>query len=186
VPMPFHTRSTEKRPFRYAEDPVAPPFLEPDLHQAYDYTINVASHDLNLLRTLFGDPLEPISFRVRPGGAQHAVLAAPCVDIELSVGPASLGVWEQRIDVYFRRGCLSLVLDSSLARQSCGVVVRRQPGGEERLMPPLAERQFAFELQAAGFVDALQRGIPFAADGKMAAKDVATVEALWRIASVAT
>ncbi|MGH6792228.1 MAG: Gfo/Idh/MocA family protein [Methyloceanibacter sp.] len=187
VPMPPHTRGTKPRPFRYPEDPVAPPFLEPDLHQAYDYTINVMSHDLNLVRSLFGDLLEPIAFRVRPGGVQHAVLAATAVDVELSVGPASLGVWDQRIDVYFRKGCLSLVLDTSLARQSCGVVVRRHSGGEEeRLMPPISERQFAFDLQAEGFIDSIRRGVPFAPDGKMAAKDIATIEDLWRIASVAS
>jgi predicted dehydrogenase len=187
VPMPLHTRGTKPRPFRHSEDPVAPTFLEPKLHQAYDYTINVMSHDLNLVRSLFGDPLEAITFRVRPGGMQHAVLGAAAVDIELSVGPASLGVWDQRIDVYFRKGCLSLVLDSSLARQSCGVVVQRRSGGEEeRLMPPIAKRQFAFDLQAEAFIDSVRRGVPFFPDGEMAAKDIATIEDLWRIASVAS
>jgi predicted dehydrogenase len=184
VPMPFHTRSAERRPFRYQEDPPAPAFLDRAFHSTYDYTINVASHDINLLRTLFGDKLDPVCFRARPGGAQHAVLVTPQVDIALSVGPASLGVWEQRIDAYFRKACLSLVLDSSLAKQSSGVVVRRWPGREERINPPPADRHCAFNLQAQGFLEALRTGTPFAADGKAAAKDAEIIEDMWRIANM--
>jgi predicted dehydrogenase len=184
VPLPFHTRSTERRPFRYPEDPPAPAFLDRALHDAYDYTTNVASHDINLLRTLFGNQLDPVYFRVRLGGAQHAILVTPQVDIALSVGPASLGVWEQRIDVYFRKGCLSLILDSSLAKQSSGVVACRWPGREDRLSPVPGDRYCAFDLQARGFLEALREGTLFAADGEAAARDVETIEDMWRIASI--
>ncbi len=184
VTVPPHTRSTEKRPFRYPEDPLAPEFVNRILYTAYDYTVNVASHNINLLRSLFGGRLEPISFRVRPGGVQHAVFAQSHVDVELSVGPAQLGVWEQRIDIYFQKGCLSLLLESPLAWQACGTVVRRRPTGEEIIKPPVTQRMFAFDLQAAAFLDALRNGTPFAADGSEAAKDVQLIEALWSIASL--
>lgn len=184
VPVPHHARSAEPRPFRYPEDPLAPEFLAADLHGAYDYTVNVVSHDINLLRVLFGGDLEPISFRVRPDRAQHAVLGASRADLELSVGPAELGTWEQRIEAYFRKGCLSLILESSLARRACTTVLRRQPAGEEILSSPVAERMSAFDLQAAGFLEALRNGSPFAAEGADAAGDIDIIEAMWRIASI--
>ncbi len=182
VPAPYHVRS--RCPFLHPEDPPAPSFIADDLHAAYDYTVNVASHDLNLLRYLFGDTMAPVSFRVRAGKAQHAIFATTGFDLELSVGPADVGVWEQRIDVYFAKGCLSLVLADSLAGQACATVVRRRPGREEVLRPPVADRLSAFELQAAGFLDALRGGEAFAASGADAAKDVDTIEAMWRIASL--
>jgi len=183
VAMPDHIRG-QKRRLRYAEDPVVPSFLDENLAGAYDYTINVASHDINLLHLLFG-ALQPVSFRVRRGGAQHALLATPSIDVDLAVGPAAIGSWEQRLDVYFQKGCLSLVLDSSLARQSTGVVVRRRVGGDETLRPPIHERAFAFDLQAAAFLDTLASGAGPTADGSDATRDSELIEELWRIAMVA-
>jgi predicted dehydrogenase len=184
VPVPHHVRSAEPRPYRYPEDPLAPDFLTADMHGAYDYTVNVVSHDICLLRALLGGNLEPISFRVRADRAQQAVLSTPRVDVALSVGPAEVGTWEQRIDAYFRKGCLSLVLESSLARAACATVIRRCPTGEEILRPPLGERISAFDVQAASFVDALRNGSRFATEGADAARDIDTIEAMWLIATV--
>jgi predicted dehydrogenase len=184
APVPHHARSVEPRPFRYPEDPLAPKYLTADLHGAYDYTVNVVSHDINLLRVLFGGDLEPINFRVRTDRAQHAVLATPHADVALSVGPAEVGTWEQRIDAYFRKGCLSLVLESSISREACATVIRRRPTGEEILRPPHAERVSAFDIQAAGFLEALRNGSRFAAEGADAASDIDTIEALWLIATI--
>jgi predicted dehydrogenase len=184
VPVPHHMRSVEPRPFRYPEDPLAPEFLAADLHRAYDYTINVVNHDINLLRDLFGGDLEPISFRIRADRAQHAVLATSRADVALSVNPAEVGTWEQRVDAYFRKGCLSLVLESSLAREACATVIRRRPTSEEILRPPHPERISAFDIQAASFLEDLRNGSRFAAEGADAASDIDTIEALWLIATI--
>lgn len=183
VPVPDHVRYTGKRPCRYPEDPSKPDFLESDLQADYDYTINVMSHDIDLLRVLFGN-LQPVSFRVLRGGAQHAVFGAHGVDAAVSAGPAAVGEWEQRIDVYFRKGSLSLCLDCPLTRQSCGTVLRRRPAGEETLRPALSGQWSAFDLQAEGFLDLLRHGRAVAAEGADAKADLETIESMWRIASI--
>ena len=63
-------------------------------------------------------------------------------------------------------------------------MLRRQPAGEEILSSPVAERMSAFDLQAAGFLEALRNGSPFAAEGADAAGDIDIIEAIWRIANI--
>jgi len=186
LPVPYCTRSYEKKPFRYEEDPSTPEFVMAKMHAAYDYTVNVGSHDINLLQALFGYALKPVSFRVRPEKAQHAVFAAHEFDVELSIGPAGIGTWEQRLDAYFEKGCLSLVLDSPLNLQAYATVIRRRPSGEEILRPTMTELMFAFDLQAADFVEALRDGTPVVADGCAALRDIEGIEALWRIVNIAS
>jgi predicted dehydrogenase len=183
--VPDHLHSAEPRPFRYEEDPVTPDFLDPALRAAYDYTVNVASHDINLLRYLLGDPLEPISFRARPGKVQHAVFAAPGSDVELTVGPAKLGRWEQSIDIYFAKGRLGLTLASPLDFEAAATVVRQTASDLEVLAPPDSGAGGAFDRQAVDFLDGLRLGAAFATGGRDAARDVAIIESLWRIANIA-
>jgi predicted dehydrogenase len=124
-PIPEHIRPLERRPQRLAEDPVAPSFLAPGMRDAYDYCVNVASHDIDLLRHVLPFRYRPVHFRLRDGRNQTAVLASEGVDVDFAIGPAELGTWEQTIDVYFRRGAVGLRLDCSLAAGSATVTVRR-------------------------------------------------------------
>lgn len=181
--IPDHLRSAVKRPFRYEEDPIAPEFLPTHLHTAYDYTVNIASHDINLLRYLIRDAVSPVSFRVSRNQAQHAVFATSKTDVDLSVAPARTGRWEQRTDAYFSRGRLSLILDSALAFESAGKVVRQTASGEEILEP--AGIGGAFARQAASFLEGIRCGASHATNGREAASDVALIEAMWHIASIA-
>lgn len=182
-PVPEHVKSAAPRPFRYPEDPTMPEFLDPELGGEYDYTVNVASHDIDLLRHLLGDPLEPVSFRVRPGEGQEAVLAAREAEVELSVAPLRLGRWEQRLDAEFTKGRLSLILAAPLG--GAGATVIRETSIGEEVMPAPKSEGGAFARQAAAFLESLGGGAPHAAGGRDAARDAAVIESLWRIASIA-
>nr|WP_222533405.1 Gfo/Idh/MocA family oxidoreductase [Azospirillum sp. 412522] len=185
VPIPEHVRSSGPRLHRYPEDPDLPAGLPAELRRDYEYTANVAIHDLNLLHMLFGGRgLTPLSFHVRRGGCQTMVVGVPGADACLSVGPADIGTWDQRLDAYFKNGCLSLVQDSTLAPQPRTLVIERSAKGEECFRPPVAQRFSPFHGQASAFVDAV-RGVPVAiATVEDAVRDLRLIEGLWRMAAV--
>ena len=179
--VPDHVRTGEKRPFRYAEHPALPEFLSDDWRAPYDYSINVASHDIDLLHYLFGAKLEPAYFRFDEGGAQFAAFDTAKFGAELVVGPAELGTWEQTVEAFFRRGSLILRLESSLSPASA-TVIRRSPVGMAEFKASELGSETAFVRQAAAFLSALQTSGPFAADGEDALRTLDVIESLWRIA----
>src|SRR6201999_434602 len=158
VPAPEHVRREGRRPVRYREAAAAPDFLPADVHSDYEYTINVASHDINLLRMFFGDGLIVSSFSVRRGGAQYALLDAGAFPISIAVMPANIGRWDQRIDVTFARGRATLVLPSPLARQESASIVVESFGRHEQRIVSAADHVWAFEAQARAFVEAITSG----------------------------
>jgi predicted dehydrogenase len=180
VPAPEHVLRAGPRLVRYPEAPLAPDHVPGEWRADYEYTINVASHDINLLRMLFGDPLAPTAFCFRRGGAQHALFHAGQVPINLVVAPADLGRWDQRIDVTFSRGRVSLVLPSPLARDECAVICLEGGGAVEQLNVPAAERIWAFEAQARAFIEAVVTGAEPDTSGAASLADIEMIDSLWR------
>lgn len=180
VAIPPHIR-VHGRNSRYAEDPSLPDFLTSDNASAYDRTVNVAVHDLNLLRHLFDCQPRAMAFASRSTGTQVMMLDLGVCDCVLSVGPANLGHWDQRLDVVFGGGSLSLVMASPLAIQDSAHVIRRMPGREEVLTPPSVDRHSLFAHQAAAFVAALAgRGTGAMPNAAEAARDLSLIDELWR------
>jgi len=177
---PDHIRRNGKRPVRFAEAVSAPDFVPHDLNSDYEYTVNVASHDLNLLRMLFGDALTAKSFHVQRGGAQHVILATENFLIGLTVVPASVGHWDQRVDVTFAKGQASLVLPSPLARQeSASILLATAKGCEEIKVAP-ADHVWAFEAQARAFIAAVASRGELDVSGDACVGDVELIDGLWR------
>lgn len=179
VPIPPHERDDAPRPFRYDEWAAAPDGLAPELHGEYEYTLNVVSHDINLLRFLFGDGLGVTAFRIRPGRSQTAVLSAGDFDIVLQAGRAGTGAWDQSVDVFFEKGLLRLSLPSPLSRQEVGTVSLTAPGRQEVTTLPPHQRVWAFRAQAERFVSALRGREPLEASGRDCLGDLRLIEALW-------
>jgi predicted dehydrogenase len=184
VAAPDHVRREGKRPFYYPEAATVPDFVPADARSDYEYTVNVASHDINLLRMLFGDDLTVVSFSVRRAGAQHALLDAGAFSISLAAMPANVGRWDQRIDVTFAHGRASLVLPSPLARQESAFIVLESKGrSEERSVSP-ADHVWAFEAQAQAFVDAVTSGNEPENNGPATVADISLIDSLWRKAAI--
>ena len=180
TPIPSHFRSAAPRPYRYDEWPTAPVWLAPAQHNDYGVTVNVGSHDINLLRYLFGGELKAHKLRVRRQGIQVATLDTGTFDIALEIGRVDTGRWEQSIDVYFRRGLLQLLLPSPLARQETAQVSIVQGGRRETWAPPPDLRTWAFKAQAAQFLDVVRGSAPPLASGLDALGDLELIENLWR------
>ena len=188
VPAPHHIRARAERPFRYPEWPSAPEALPAGHRADYDYTLNVASHDLNLLRYLLGpeERLSAVSLRVRSGRHQLACLDAGSFDVALELGRVDTGRWAQGVDVYFRRGRLGLRLPSPLARQEVGEVVVERSGAIETFLPPLNQREYAFKAQARQFIDVVRGIAPPLASGEDALADLELIEDLWKLVTWST
>lgn len=181
VPIPEHVRSTARRTYRYPEDPALPIGFPDDLKRDYEYTANVAIHDLNLLQLMFsGELLQPLSFHFRRGGCQTMAVELPEADAVLSVGPSDIGTWDQRLDAYFQKGCLSLVQDSTLAPQPRTLIIERSAKGELIERAPVAERNSPFQGQATAFIKALRGEKVDIATVDDAVRDLELIEGLWR------
>ncbi|MGV8996301.1 MAG: Gfo/Idh/MocA family protein [Parvibaculaceae bacterium] len=178
VPIPPHLRSDEEKIFRYEEWSRGPSSLDPAHADDYEYTLNVASHDINLARWLFGDDLAAQSLHVRSGRMQSAVLTAPAFDINLQIGRSDSGVWDQVIKVWFRRGRMELRLASPLARAIAEIAVFKADG-TVTIEPRQTNAVWAFAAQATHFVSAARGQVLLEVPGGDSLSDIELIEGLW-------
>jgi predicted dehydrogenase len=173
-------RRIGSRQIRYPEAPIAPDFIPHNLHGNYEYTLNVASHDINLLRCFFGDDVTPNKFSVRTNGVQLMTFEAGDFSINLVVAPADLGRWDQRLDVTFERGRLSLVVPSPLARQESATIFLERSGVSKTINVPASEHIWSFEAQARSFVQSARRGTEMVTSGSACLADIKIIDSLWK------
>jgi predicted dehydrogenase len=179
VAIPPHRRGDAPRPYRLEEWKTLPEGLPEAYRADYEYTLNVASHDINLLRYLFGDGFRAVSLRARPG-MQSATLTNDAFDIRLDFGRVDLGRWEQTLTVVFERGTLSLMLPSPMARGSVAEVECVRGGTSERIRIAPERHIWCFEAQARQFLDVVRGEAQPLASGRDALGDLAIIEALWQ------
>jgi predicted dehydrogenase len=180
VAAPPHVRRTGSRQIRYPEAPIAPDFIPETLRADYEYTLNVASHDINLLRGLFGDDITPSRFSVRSNRVQRMNFEAGSFLIDLVVAPVDIGRWDQCVDVTFERGRLSLVLPSPLARHESATVFLERAGNSEVITVPASEHIWSFEVQARSFVEAVRQGTEMVTSGGACLVDLAMIDSFWK------
>jgi predicted dehydrogenase len=179
VAIPEHFRTAIPRPYRLEEWTTSPDGLPDAFALDYEYTLNVASHDINLLRFLFGDGIAARSLRVRSRGMQTARIEAATFDIGLEIGRADTGRWEQTVEVYFQHGKLVLDLPSPMDRQSIASITLVR-GGIRAIVPPPDQRTWCFQAQAAQFLDVVRGEAEPLASGADALADLAIIEDLWK------
>lgn len=184
VPVPEHTRRQSPRALRYPELAIAPDFIPTERRDDYEYTVNVASHDINLLRFLFGDALAAKSFELHPDGEQRATFDASGVDIHLVVAPVDRGKWDQVLEISFARGRATLELPSPLARDQAAVIYLDTPSMRRECTAAPSDYCWAFEAQAMAFVDRIRSGTQLANSPVDALGDMALIDSLWRKATI--
>jgi predicted dehydrogenase len=179
IAIPPHMRRPDSPAYRYDESVPAPHGLPQEWHADFDYWLNVAGHDLNLVRWLLRRTLVAQKLTVRSGRSQVAHLAADGFDILLHVGRSDSGDWDQRMEILFERGQMRLALPSPLARQGVAAGTVRAPGRDERIVVPPAEQVWSFVTQLENFAAAVRGSAALATPGHDSLCDLALSEQLW-------
>ena len=184
--IPSHVRTTEKAAGRYPEWPALPNSIDSRWRDSYDLTMNIMLHDINLLRLLFGDELEPVSFRISPQNTQTAVLAAPTHDVALHMGRSEMGIWDQTIEVYFERGRLELILPSPLDCRR-NAATKETVAGETTVSSPPESSPWAFFEQAEAFLDQVRNNnLRQISDGRDCLRDMEIADRMWGLIDCST
>lgn len=184
VPVPPHIRSDVSRPVREAESPAGPGFLDENLKDEYEYTLNVSSHALNLIGHLLQDDLAVEGFRVRRGTLQQALFSASNFDMQIETGRGRFGRWHQVLNVIFEKGFLRLDLPSPLNRQSVARTVLQSKNGLQLVEPEAADRKWSFFEQMDHFAECIDGAAAPATNGEDGLHTIATIEELWKRAVV--
>jgi len=180
VPSPPHVRPIESRSERFPTWPTYPSWLPEQYRTAYAWFLNVASHDVNLLRYFFADSVEVTSACCLGDASVIATMRHGDVSIALEVTKSAVGRWIEGMDFLFERGQVRVVIPSPMATQNVSEVIlddeRRQIVGER----VRTGKGWSFALQAAGFVDALIGLRPPLTRGEQGLDDMRLIEQIWQ------
>jgi predicted dehydrogenase len=176
IAPPPHIKPFFPSEYRYDVSPPGPDGLPSEYVADYDYTLNVISHDINLLYFLFGPIFKAERLAVRSRRMQTAQLSAPDFDVSLTAGLSDKGTWDQEIELFFRKGRMRLVLPSPMDRS--GVAATLMNG--ERLQP---QGPWAFAAQAEHVAGAFRRANALDCPARNVLADLYLIESLWERAA---
>ena len=178
--LPF-IRYREKRSICLPMWPASPDWLLETSVEDYDLFMNVACHDVNLMRYVLGDGLHVLS--AHNSGANHmvATLSFGSSIAVLEVAKAAPGFWHQGIELLFEHGRVLLQLPSPVVNEPARITVEGMAAPD--LCPPT---ESAFQRQADSFItDILTGSVPLAS-GEDAVKDLILIEDIWRHVETST
>jgi predicted dehydrogenase len=179
--IPPHINLGEKPTYRY-EASAFPEHIPQEQQADFDYSLNVMSHDLNLLHFLFGPIFTAERLSVKHGHMQLAVLSCPQCEVILAAGRSDHGKWDQTVEIGFSRGRLLLRLTSPMNRQHAAHYEIERPQGHEH-MTGASGSPWAFQAQASHFIDqclgTASKDISLDTSGKNGLVDLLLIEKLW-------
>jgi hypothetical protein len=126
------------------------------------------------------DGIKPNRFSVRTNGVQRMTFEAGDFSIDLVVAPVDVGRWDQRLDVTFERGRLSLVMPSPLARQESSTIFLERSGVAQVITVPASEHIWSFEAQARSFIESVRWGTEMVTSGAACLADLAIIDSFWK------
>ncbi len=179
VAPPPHIKPFFPSLYRYELSPAGPAGLAAEHEADYDYTLNVISHDINLLHYLFGPIFSAERFAVRSRRMQTAQLAAPQFEVSLVAGLSDKGSWDQEVEVFFRKGRLRLILPSPMDRLRSATIEIIRAGSAPERIEQKASAPWAFAAQAANFIEACQGGNTVDSPASDVLADFSLIESLW-------
>jgi predicted dehydrogenase len=181
MPMPAHVRPTDSRAERYPTWPTVPSWLAARWHSTYEWFLNSASHDVNLIDYFFSPTVEAIAAQASVNSALSASLRWQDTPIVLEIARAELGHWHEGAEFVFERGRIVLSIPSPMAIDAVsGVFIDDVTVGLKG--EPLATGSgWCFARQADAFVAALAGGDAMPTAGGQALADMKLTEAIWRL-----
>jgi predicted dehydrogenase len=186
VAPPAHTRPKESRIERFETWPLFPDWLPDQFRNVFPWFLNVASHDVNLLRLFFPTGVEAVSAHCDGSSSVVATLRKGGTNIVLEIARTIAGRWIEGADFLFEHGQVRLVIPSPMATQAVSEVflddARRGIVNE----PVAVGRGWSFARQATGFIDALTGHAAPATSGEEALADMVLTEQIWRRMTVSS
>jgi predicted dehydrogenase len=180
VAPPPHVRPKESRPERFATWPLFPDWLPEAYRSVYPWFINVASHDINLLRLFFPRDVEVMGAHCDGASSVVATLRKGDVNIVLEVTKSAAGRWIEGVELLFEHGRIQVLIPSPMATDNVSEVwvddARRGLVGDR----VTAGTGWSFARQAAGFVDALTGTAAPQTSGEEGLADMVLTEQIWR------
>ncbi|MBF0266168.1 MAG: Gfo/Idh/MocA family oxidoreductase [Gammaproteobacteria bacterium] len=168
----------ENRPDGLVLWPIAPDWLEPQLHERYAWFLNVFCHDINLVRYLIDGKhqLQSANF----GESTYALLmTANNINISYDFIEQDSSAWTEGIQINFKSASLLIQLPAPLDKNNTARVYVLKDGNKEALTYP--DHTWAFQNQALYFIDTiLNNNKNTLNSGEDSLEDMRLIEQIWR------
>lgn len=175
-----HVTTDEKAEYADGGWPTAPSWLPAQWAKAFAMYVNTYSHNVNLLRYLFGKTpdIEHVNLTRRP--AQLVSLDFGGFLASLETGRSTCREWDETTDVYFADGRLSIRTPPGLLKNVPAQVELYQAGNIQQTLTLRTDWTWAFRRQAEAFVaDVRAKRAPLAS-GADSLEDMRLIEGMWR------
>jgi predicted dehydrogenase len=177
---PAHVRPRESRKTRYPTWPTWPDWLSPSYRSTYEWFLNSACHDVNLMTHFFPGALQVTSARAARDSAVVASMLWRDVPLTLEVARVEAGRWLEGAEFLFERGRIALSIPSPMAAAAVGRVELDDLSAGLVGQAIETETGWCFERQASGFIDALTSDVVPLTSGRAALADMELIESIWR------
>jgi predicted dehydrogenase len=180
MPPPPHLRPQESRTVRYPAWTTVPDWLAPQWKSSYEWFLNSACHDVNLITCFFPKDVAVTSARFHADSAVAAVLSWGEVPIALEIARTEAGRWLEGAEFLFERGRIAMTVPSPMAVDRVGEIVLDDVLAGIKEQRIVAESGWSFARQASGFVDCLTTGRPMLTSAEVALADMMLMDSIWR------
>mgnify|MGYP002725598501 CR=1 FL=1 len=162
--------------------PTAPDWMPEKLHLEYEHFLNVASHDLNLIRFLMGKRPQVPHVEYRQNEGSLAVLDFGDFPGVFEWGAIDQNRWEEGVEIHFARGRLKISLPPAFLRnQPASVELYKDTGGDVgRFTVPRPDWTWSFKRQHEAFINNVATGTEPLASGFDAVEDMRFIEDMWK------
>jgi predicted dehydrogenase len=153
---------------------------------AYDWLLNIFSHNVNLCHHLLGQGMTPESARFHGTKAMVATLDAGDVLVTLRGAMSKSPEWRELTTLTFERGQVRVKTPTPMHRQlSAEVRILKDCGGTMATTTYHAPAGWAFYRQAEGFIQALAGEAPLRTTAEDALQDARVLQRIIEIAEIA-
>lgn len=175
-----HIVTDEKAEYSEAGWPMSPQWLPEARRREYEAYINTYCHNVNLLRFLFGrtPSVEHVNFA---SIGQIAVLDFGAFRASLETGQSSNRDWDEVVEIYFTHGKLTIKTPPALLKNVPAAVELYSAGSVQEVRVPRPDWTWAFQRQAAAFVNDILSARAPGSSGADALEDLRIVEDMWRL-----
>jgi predicted dehydrogenase len=180
MPPPAHQRPQESRLVRYPVWTTVPDWLAPQWKSSYEWFLNAACHDVNLITYFFPKDVAVSSARFYADSSVTAMLSWGEVPITLEIAKTEAGRWLEGAEFLFERGRIQITVPSPMAVDRVGEIVLDDVAAGIKEQHIVAKPGWSFARQASAFVDCLTTGRPMLTSGENALADILLIDSIWR------